>query len=283
VGTYAHASNASRRFMALGLGDNSTWGVVNHIVLGAAAAYLGRFDEALKALNAAVSMAKKGTGVAVQAKARLALSQLSITLGQPQTVGPLMADLPANMMPGMRMQAAWLRARAAELVEGPKPEHWRELGQLAAGHPELPLVQSAWYELSFQGDAVQTIQRLSQVRAECVALGLHGTARSLHLRELVRWLDIDGAKATTQATHCAHALLPHLELGTSAKVYPPQAWVSLAEAFRRAGETEHAMSCINRGKQWVSMALSQVPLEYQGTFQTVNPTNRQLGMLNPSS
>jgi DNA-binding SARP family transcriptional activator len=274
--TYTHALRARERHLAIGLADNSTLGTVNHIVLGTAAAYLGRFDEGLDALQAAVAMASSGAATAAQAKARLALGNLWLTLGRADAARTLAAELPADMPPGMHMQAALLLARAAALEGLPQQRHWQTLARWAADHPDLPLVQSAWYEVSHQGDAGPVITRLAQVRAECTALGLHGTARALQFRQLARCLDLEGEAATVAARTHAHALMPHVERGLSAKCYPPQVWLTLAAAFGRAGEPASHAECISAGRRWVAGALARVPAEHRQRFERGNPANRQL-------
>jgi len=279
--TYAHAQHAHHRQQAAGMGEGSSLRIVNQIMLGGAAACLGRLDEALDALQAAVAASGPGAPVALRAKSRLALANLWLTLAQPAAARNLVAELPSEMAPSMQMQAALLMARAATLDGAPQRRHWQALTRLATAHPQLPLVQSAWYEVSFQGDAAAIIERLARVRAECVALGLHGTARSLQLRELTRWMDVEGDAATANAYQAAQALVPHglvahAALGMSAKVYPPQAWLTLSRAFERAGLAAPGRACRDQGRQWLEEALTRVPPALQQDFAAGNASNREL-------
>lgn len=244
---------------------------------GSAAAYLGRFDEALLALQRAVALSADSAVPAARAKSRLALAGLWLTLGQPDAARELLQDLPADIGPGMQMQTQWLLARAA-LADGLSPRRpWQALAHLAAAHARLPLVQSAWYEVSFQGDAQELVVHLARVRAECLEQGLVGTARSLHLRELARRLELQGPEAVVQAADAARALLPHVATGMSAKVYPPQAWRILAQAFERADEVTQALACLQQARAWVQQASQTVPAGYLQSYLSINPDNRALG------
>jgi hypothetical protein len=272
--THAQALRTQRLHKAVGLGTNSTVGAVNHMMLGNAAAYLGRFDEALASLQAAVEQAGQGAALGMRAKARLSLANLWLTLGQPSAARELIDEMPAGAIPGMQMQAALVLARAAAMDGLPQQRHWQTLSGLAAEHPDLPLVQSAWFELSFQGDAGSMARRLAAVAAECDELGLTGTARSLRARELTRWLEVPGTSAQEQALALAHSLMPHVNLGLSAKVYPPQAWLALAAAFDCAGDTAAQVHCLQQGRDWLTRALCHVPAAHTHGFEQVNPVNR---------
>lgn len=275
-GTYEHACRTRERHRELGLGDNSTLGSVNHIVLGAAAAALGRFDEALTALQAAVESAGAQAAPAAQAKARLALANLWLTLGRADAARALLDELPAGIVPGMQMQAELVRARAAEQDGLPMQRHLSALARLADGHDKVPLVQSAWFEWSYQGDAAEVVDRLRRVRRECAELGLHGTARSLQWRELVRCLEVEGAHGTAAALELAHDLQPHAATGTSAKCYPPQTWLTLAQAYTRAGEKKRRDECLDSARRWLDAALMHVPAEHRAAFAQRNVVNRRL-------
>jgi tetratricopeptide (TPR) repeat protein len=274
--TYHHATQADVRQRQAGLGGSSTAGIVNHFVRGTAAAYLGRFDEALDALHTAVDRAARSAVPAAPAKSRLALANVWLTLGQPAHARDVLRELPDGMVPAMQMQAALVMARAAALDGAPQQRHWQTLEQLAAAHPDLPPVQSAWYEISFQGEPQAMLSSLARVRAEFEALGLLGTARALQLRELARWLELPGDAATAEALQRAQALVPHAQTGTSGKVYPPQAWLLLAQAFERAGLPVSCSECLAQGRQWVEAALARVPSTHRAGFLAVNPVNRAL-------
>ena len=272
--TYAHALLTRQAHRQLGLGDNSTVGIVNHRILGAAAAALGRFDEAWDALHAAVAMAGPDAAPWAQARARLSLANLWLTLGRGDQAQALLAALPGGLTPGLRMQAEWLRAGAAELQGQSPRRHLQALGKLANDHADLPLVQSAWFEWSFQGDAAQAIARLEGVRRQCEADGLHGTARSLRWRELARWLDIDGPQATATALAHARVLAPFAATGCSAKCHPPQTWQTLWLALGRAGDTAGQRACADAALRWLDDALPSVPAAHRHSFLHRNPVHR---------
>jgi len=274
--THACALGARTRHRDIGLAENSTQVILNHTVLGAAAAALGRFDEALESLKLAVDLAGADAGAAVRAKAGLTLASLWLTLGHADEVRALAAEVSDDVPPGLRMQAACLQARAAQL-DGTRPQkYWAQFEQIAAASGELPLVQSVVFEASFHDAAPLAIERLTRTRAHCVQLGLHGIARSLRWRELVRWLEMPGVAATEAALACATELHAHADDGLSAKCYPPETWSSLAQAHERAGDKARQSECLDSGRRWVASALRRLPPELRSIFMSRNPVNRVL-------
>ena len=275
-GTYAQALRIRESYRDIGISDDSTQGIVNHIVLGSAAAALGRFDEALEALHAAVATAGPNAAPAAQTKSRLALANLWLTLGSPDAARALVDRPAAELGPGQQMQAELVGARAAELDGLPSQRHWLAIGHIAAEHNDLPLVQSGWFEYSYQGDAAEVVGRLEQVRAQCEALGLHGTARALRWRELVRWLEIEGPVSTDAALAHARQLQPHVATGLSAKCYPPEVWLTLAQAFALANDAEREAQCRASARRWLDEALPRVPEPHRASFAYGNSVNRAL-------
>ena len=274
--THRHAVRARACQRDIGLAENSTQGILNLTVLGAAAAALGHFDDALEALQQAVDLAGDDAGPAVRAKARLTLASVWLTLGRADAVRGLASAVTADVPPGLQMQMLCIQARAAPL-DGTAPQRqWAQFEQLAAAHGELPLVQSVVFEASYRGAAPEAIERLARERARCVALGLHGTARSLRWRELVRWLELPGRPAVDAALACAADLYAHADDGLSAKCYPPETWLTLARAHERAGDRARQAACLEAGRRWLSVALARVPPEHRAAFSQRNPVNRVL-------
>lgn len=274
-GTYHHARGVRARYRDMGMAESSTLGSVNHILHGNAAAYLGRLGEAEDVLHEAVAMAGSDTVAAAQAKAKLALARLNLTLGRPDAARELLADIPAAAPVGMRMQVAWVFARAAAMQGLPEKAHWLQLARLGDAHPELPYVVSAWFEWSFQGPAQAAIARLLRVCDECAAKGLPGAARAHATRLVARWLDIDTDEARVQAASLAHELMPHVEQGLTVRCYPPAVWLAMAEAFKRGAEAMLAGTCRERARQWIlERALPNLPQARRDAFVLVNPINR---------
>ena len=266
-GTYAHAMACRTRHAEIGMAQHSTAGVVNKIVLGAAAAALGRFDEAIDELQAAIAQCGGAAAAGARAKARLVLANVWLTLGRPDLACADIESLPLDILPGMQMQAELVRARAALQVGGSPRRHFQELARLARENPAPALVQSAWWEWSWiDTDPQAVIAKLAEVRAQCEALGLVGTAWSFGWRQLVRWLDIDGAQAGVIALEHARALEPHALSGTSAKCHPPLTLTTLAEAYFRAGDEEAAQRCNAAAFGWLDQAWPHVPETHRNSF-----------------
>lgn len=273
---HAHALRARERQREVGLAENSTQVILNHTVLGAAAAALGRFDDALQSLQQAVDLAGPDAAPGVYAKACLSLARVWLTLGRADRVFELAAAVPADVAPGLLMQALWLMARAAEQEGRPAQKHWSRFTQLDARHGELPMVLAVVFEVSYIGEAPRVIERLVNAREACEALGLHGLARALAWRELVRWLELPGPQATNAAKSLADSLLPHANTGLSAKCYPPDTWVSLAQAYERAGHAQRQIECLVAGSRWLTKALPCLAPEHRAAFSNCNAANRLL-------
>jgi DNA-binding SARP family transcriptional activator len=275
-GTYQHALRTRERHREIGLAENSTLGAVNNIVLGSAAVALGRFDEGLEALQAAVATAGAQAAPAVRAKSRIALANLWLLLGRADPARALMDTLPEVLGPAMQMQSELVRARAAA-IDGLSPlRHLEALGRLATAHADLPLAQSGDFEASYSGEAMAVVQRLRHVREQCESLGLHGTARALQWRELVRWLDLPGSEATEAALQHARQLQAFADTGMSVKCYPPQIWLTLARAYSRAADPAREAECLAAARRWLSAALPHVPADHRTSFMQRNPVNRAL-------
>lgn len=275
-GTYRHAVSARERQRDCGLAENSTQVILNHTVLGAAAAALGRFDEALESLERAVELAGPDAAADVRGKAMLTLASVWLTLGRADRVRSALEDLPKEIAPGPQMQSAWFMARAAELDGAAADGHWARFDRLAAAHPDLPFVQGVVFEASWRDPAPRALERLLQARGECLRRGLHGAARALRWRELVRHLDLPGASATEAALVCAQELEPHADEGLSAKCPPPEVWLALARAWERAGDRARHADCIERGRRWLAAALARMAPELRHAFGQRNPVNRLL-------
>jgi DNA-binding SARP family transcriptional activator len=275
--SHEHARRTARRYREMGLSDNSTLGCINLIVLGNAAAYLGQFDEALATLQTAVRMAGEQAVTAARAKARLSLASVWLLLGRADEARALACELPDNTGAGMRMHAELLLARAEQIDGRSGQAHLDRVGALMDRHPEQSLLQSAWIEWSHQGDAAQVVPALEQARAQFEAAGWPGMARALQLREVARLAEIGSAEAVATAARHARALKPRVADGLTVKIYPPEAWLILAQAFERAGEAGAAENCLAEARAWIRQrALPRVPPPCRDSFLRLNPVNQRL-------
>ena len=271
------ARRARRRLVDMGVAQDSPQGCINLIVLGSSAAYLGDFTEAIDALSEAVRMSSERSRADLRGKSRVALASLWLTLGDSQAARDELAELPDDTIPGRRMQVELLLAQADRMEGGTGAEHMKRLAALMQRNPDLPVVQSAWIEWSYQGDAAHVVERLRPVRAQFEALGLRGNARVLLLREVDRLCDIDGPVAIASAARHAGELLPCVAEGLSAKAYPPHAWCILARAFDRAGDARQADTCLELAREWIEeRALPRVPRSRRDAFLERNPVNRHV-------
>ncbi|MBI5719226.1 MAG: AAA family ATPase [Burkholderiales bacterium] len=273
--TYDQASSARKQQADLGLANNSTPFVLNSTVLGAAAAALGNFDEALAALQEAVDRAGPEAAAAVRAKALIALAGVWLQLGRADRARALALQVPAmGVPPGMQLQALWLLARAAELDRTSPRPYWQRFDTLVTAHADLPVVLGVDFEVSYREEAPAAIERLQRARAELLALGMHGTARTLAWRELARWLEVRGRAATEAALALARSLDEHVAGGLSARGYLPEVLLDLARAFERGGEDERRIACVRVARQWVDAASVRMAPTLRHAFAQANAVNR---------
>lgn len=275
--TLHHARRADHAYREMELAQNSTIDAINLAILGRAAAYLGRFDEALQALTTALAKTGDDAQVAALAKSRIALADIYLALGDGPAAEALLARLPAGTPPGMRMQAALLLARADQMEGGSGAGQLVRLGRLGAEYPDLPVVLSAWVEWSYQGDAATVVPTLRRVREAFESIGRTGTARTLLVREVARLAEFDDAESIATAARHAAKMLPHIGVGTCAAMYPPEGWLTIACALERAGRLEEARTARHRARAWITQtALPSVPEAARDAFLRRNPVNREL-------
>ncbi|KNZ32625.1 MAG: hypothetical protein AD742_10370 [Methylibium sp. NZG] len=271
------ARRARRRLVDMGFEQDSPLGCINLMVLGNGAAYLGEFTEAIEALSEAVRLTGERSRTNLRGQSRISLAQLWLTLGDSDAARALVAELPEDTIPGRRMQAELLLARAEEMDGRSGAAHRHRLGELMQRHPDLPVVQSAWIEWSYQGDAKKVVERLGPVRAQFEAQGLRGNSRLLLLREVDRLCDIGEPGARALAARHARSLLPCVAEGMSAKTYAPEAWCTLARALERDGDAGEAQTCLALARDWiVERALPKVPVARRDAFLQRNPINRRV-------
>jgi DNA-binding SARP family transcriptional activator len=276
AGTYEQAKRARARHRLVGIDRDGTLGSVNDRVLGSASAALGRFDEALEALQEGVQSAGPQAAPGAKAKAQLALAGLWLTLGRAGLAREALADLHPDQEPSRQMQLQLLLAQIAECEGASAQRFMATLAKIGADHADLPLMRSAWFEWSYQGKPSEVVDRLQGIRLQCETLGLQGAARGLQWRELVRWLEIPGPAATAAALDHARALERHVNAGMGAKCHPPQVWYTLSQAYGRAGDDVRQAECLQSARQWLEEALHTVPLEYRHSFVHGNPLHERL-------
>jgi DNA-binding SARP family transcriptional activator len=273
--TYRHALRARECYAAMGSSANSLHAGINLANLGNAAAYLGRFGEALEVLAEATRGFGEQAHPAGAAKARLALAGVWLTLACPEAARAVLFTLPLGAPPVMEAQWQLALARAAALEGQATNEPLRRAAQLLAANSALALAPALWLEWSRHGDAASVIDTLRHVRMTCEALEMHGAARALAVRQIARHIetpaseDSDHAAATT-----AESLLPFVAEGLHASIYPPEAWLVLALALERSGRVESGQACRSAALNWIdTQALPNIPPEHRTRFLGCNPVN----------
>ena len=269
------AVRVRRTHDVMGSSTNGILGGMNLLTLGTTAAYFGRFDEALEALDAATHVLGDGTPVAARAKARIAAANLWLALGACDEARAAMAPLTDDVPPAMQVQWHWAQARIARMADAPDVAHLQRMAQIQADNADLSLVQCAWLEWSRQGDAQRVIERLERAQRECEDMGLPGTARAMRLRRIDRLLDLHDASALQHAGELAAELQPEIAQGLHATIYLPEALWTLARALRHVDREARARGCIDEARRWIEASMNHhVPHAYRHSFLTRNPVNR---------
>lgn len=229
------ARDADRRLEALGARD-AHW-VYNRITLARCAAHLGRFDEAIAALDAIVEPAAV-VGEAMATMVAVIRFGIDGCLGvaRPET-------LPAPDQAGSPLSAAGLvlaRLRLLRDSGGADPgglqrltleSHLERLALATPGLRDDPVLARDWCRLDAAADAVT---RLSRLADHARAVGAPGLARSLDVVRAERLAEIDPDAACA----LARALLPTLAEGLHPATWPHQAWRALAQVLEDHGASE---------------------------------------------
>jgi hypothetical protein len=234
---------------------------------------VGRYDEALQRLDAALACFTRDRQPLWVAVASNHKAQLLIDLGQ------------------------FARARQALDYERPPIDHVRARRatvaarvERALGHSGRALIETATAELSpgsdphvrmhvlleqaTAGDPATAIERCDEVERMALALEFAGVAmkaRILRAHAQSRGGDAAGAAAAM------HALVAQFEEVQPADLYFAQAWWLAAQVFEANGDGDQAMMALARGALWVRRtALPHVPEAFRDSFLQRNPTNRSL-------
>ena len=248
-------------------------GAVVETYAGLYCGMVGRYDEALQRLDAALACFTRDRQPLWVAVASNHKAQLLIDLGQ------------------------FARARQALDYERPPIDHVRARRatvaarvERALGHSGRALIETATAELSpgsdphvrmhvlleqaTAGDPATAIERCDEVERMALALEFAGVAmkaRILRAHAQSRGGDAAGAAAAM------HALVAQFEEVQPADLYFAQAWWLAAQVFEANGDGDQAMMALARGALWVRRtALPHVPEAFRDSFLQRNPTNRSL-------
>ena len=275
--TYQQADKARTLHAAMGSSENGTQGGLNLVNLGGAAAFLGRFEEALAALAEAARILGAQASPAATAKARIALAGLWLTLGSAHAARGVLADMPPGTPPIWQAQWHLTLARAAALEGEPDDQHLQFVMHLLAANPALERTAALWHEWARHGEPLSVIAALRPVRAECDLQGQHGVSRALAVREIACHVGMPSSPDRDAVVDQAAGLLPHVAEGLHASTYPPEAWLILARAFERGGQLLTGQTCRDAALAWINdVALPNVPAPYRERFLGKNPVNRAL-------
>lgn len=270
VGTaYRSSRSAEQRYQAMGA--DAGHGVFNRITLARCAAQMGRFDEAMAALEALAPLQADRAGDMLLTMSQLATGLIRLLLGRADWV---LAERPTleGQVPNIAQAGVWLlQARAQRSLGHDPAQAVAALQALDTSHPGLldePALCLEWCRLESPELAVE---RLRRVAAKAHEGGAQGAVTSLGVREVECLLDIDPAKAA----RLARSLLPRLKAGLHVSTYPPEAWWALARALHRGGSQRMAQGCLQEARGWIANATMPSPsASWRETFENGNLVNR---------
>ncbi|MBV9889854.1 MAG: hypothetical protein JO090_03085, partial [Rhizobacter sp.] len=248
-------------------------GAVVETYAGLYCGMVGRYDEALQRLDAALACFTRDRQLLWIAVAANHKAQFLIDLGQ---FARARQTLEVERAPIDHVRAR--RATVAARVER------------ALGHSGQALIESAAAELgpgadphvrmhvlleqASAGEAAAAVARCDDVERMALALDFAGVAmkaRILRAHAQSRCGDLVGAAAAMRA------LVEQFEEVQPSDLYFAQAWWLAAQVFEASGDGDQAMMALARGALWVRRtALPHVPVAFRESFLQRNPTNRSL-------
>lgn len=268
------AEHAHRAFATMGL--RSTHSHTNAVNLARLAAYRGRFDLSLQALQTVLNDDPAHNGPSVRALALAAHTSLRLTLVDE---GPLAAAKQAlqvlpldDLLPQVQAMVLLVRLRLAVHQQGPTAAlqgRLLKLGETAAALRDVPLLYREW--ATWERDPRQALQQLLLLEQRCRVSGAHGAARSL----LLAALPLARQTVPARAQRWARRLRRDLTKGLLASVYGPEAWLTLADALQAAGDEAAAGDCLQVARRWIADAvMPDVLPATRAAFEQAHPINR---------
>jgi len=248
-------------------------GAVVETYAGLYCGMVGRYEEALQRLDAALACFVRDRQAIWIAVASNHKAQLLIDLGQ------------------------FARARQALEYERPQIDHIRARRatiaarvERALGHSGHALLATAVGELgpgadphvrmhvlldgADGGDPAAGMQRCDEVLEMALKLEFAGVAmkaRILRAHAQSRAGEVGAAAAAM------HALVAQFETVQPADLYLAHAWWLAAQVFEASGDGDQALMALAQGALWVRRtALPNVPAAFRDSFLQRNPTNRAL-------
>ncbi len=200
---------------------------INLVTLGQALAWMGRTEEALPALQAAVDGLGREAGAAAWAKSRVALAALQLALDQADAARATLAELLPGTPPVMAVQ--WHAARAG--LPGCAAAASAMVRQLMAATPALRQHAAACCAWAPHADEPRDAsQALALLREAAAARGEAGLARTLALHEAALRVAFDAPAAARLAAEAA----PGIDSGLLATLLPDAARRLVAQVLAAA-------------------------------------------------
>ena len=276
LGQVPDALALALRSLALQEQLGTTGGPEGAVVETYAALYcgmVGRYDEALRRLDAAIACFTRDRQPLWIAVASNHKAQLLIDLGQFARARQTL-EYERPPIDHVRARRATVAARV-ERALGHSGQALLETASAELGPGADPHVRMhVLLEQASAGDPEAAIARCDEVERMALALEFAGVAtkaRILRAHAQSRAGDAAGAAVAM------HALVDQFEDVQPADLYFAHAWWLAAEVFEASRDGDQAMLALARGAQWVRRtALPNVPAAFRDSFLQRNATNRSL-------
>jgi DNA-binding SARP family transcriptional activator/tetratricopeptide (TPR) repeat protein len=246
---------------------------VNLMNLGMFAAQLGRYREALAALEQALAGLRRVGSTMWVGTAENHLAALWITLGQTARAVPLLASDAADANPSTASRRELLRARVDRLHG--RDATGRLTGELARLQPRTKprVLFGIRLELSRMLPTVEALDVVRAVRRAAAEVEYEGMV----LHALAREVDCLTAIDPGHAAELAGEAVSRSDGCWPTDGYLPEVWLVCARALRAAGRPVEAHALVDRGRAWIDAAATEhLDPPLRAAFRTRNPVNREL-------
>ncbi|GMV47792.1 MAG: hypothetical protein AMXMBFR66_31900 [Pseudomonadota bacterium] len=246
------------------------------------AAMLGRLDEGVGGLEAAIELYRQADASAFVPAAENHLAWLWMVLGQPARARRILWHMPADLPPVTRARRLALRGRLARfcgLNPGPAAE-WQSGIDDEALEPTVRIANAL--ELVMTLPPSQAAARAAVLEEQSQAMGLASGVLQARIRRVQALVAEDGTAAggadragrRAEALQLARALRGPLRECQPNDFWRPEAALVLASAFDAGGECDAATELLRQADAWLRQAvLPHVPAPFVDGFWQRNLVN----------
>ena len=276
LGRVPEALALAERSLALQAELGATDGPEGAVVETYAALYgamVGRYDEALRRLDAAIACFRRDRQAIWVAVASNHKAQFLVELGQFARARQALDGEPPPI-DHVRARTAHIAARIERaLGHSGRTQIGNAVALLGAGadpHVRMHVL----LEPADADDPAAALRRCDEVIEMAEALEFAGVAMKARLLRAQALSRLGQGEAAAAAMR---ELVPQLATLQPADLYFGHAWWLAAQVFEASGDGDEALMALGQGAQWVRrVALPHVPEAFRESFVQRNPVNRAL-------